>query len=301
MTCVNPIYAEWTNGKGSEVKFIDPRFDPISPATLLLPCRKCIGCRMDATRDWGVRCMAEAQSHSANSFITLTFNRENLPEDGCVDKRHIQLFMKRLRKAIAPIRVRYFACGEYGARGNRPHYHIILFGYAFPDRTQWTQSLYRSKLLESLWPYGYSSVGQVTFKSARYVAGYATKKLNAAPTPHLTPSFALMSRRPGIGHSGISVSMLNNGFVRCNDSKVSIPKYFLRKLSKSHPTEYAEYRLKQDDVHTRIAYETMCNLRLTNSSYGLYLKYRLSRIESYLSDKLNRVGLNHMAKTGPPL
>ena len=76
--------------------------------------------------------------------------------------------------------------------------------------------LYTSKLLESLWPYGISSVGDVTFQSAAYIARYCVAKRtgDAAKSWYacdefvdehgevrnsVTPEFNRMSLKPGIG------------------------------------------------------------------------------------------------------
>lgn len=184
-----------------------------------LPCGRCTGCRLERSRQWAVRIMHEAQLHDDNCFITLTFNDEHLPVDYSVDPRDMQLFFKKLRKSLEPKKVRFFLCGEYGDLNLRPHYHIILFGHAFLNdrklfkRNKHGHHLYTSPSLEQLWPYGLSSLGEVTFNSAAYVARYAMKKITGKgaeahylrehPLHHFIcrtrPEFLLMSRRPGIG------------------------------------------------------------------------------------------------------
>lgn len=63
-----------------------------------LPCGQCLGCRLDYSREWAVRCTHESLLHKENSFITLTYDDEHLPEDGGLVKKHWQDFCKRLRK-----------------------------------------------------------------------------------------------------------------------------------------------------------------------------------------------------------
>lgn len=146
--------------------------------TLSLPCGQCIGCRLERSRQWAVRVMHEAQMHDDSCFVTLTY--KDAPE-GLV-YGDFQKFIKRLRRSIAPERVRFFACGEYGDEG-RPHFHAALFGTAFRgDRVIWKRSgggcdIFRSARLESLWPLGFSSVGELTFESAAYIARYVVGKL----------------------------------------------------------------------------------------------------------------------------
>jgi hypothetical protein len=161
--------------------------------------------------------MAERQSHDESSFLTLTYSPECLPMGGTLVKPHFQDFMKRLRSRISPRKVRYFMCGEYGERFSRPHYHALLFGFDFPDREFFKEvngeRLFTSELLESLWPFGFSTIGNVTFESAAYVARYCVKKVNGEQSYHhymrlqeetgelveVEPEYATMSRRPGIG------------------------------------------------------------------------------------------------------
>ena len=75
---------------------------------LSLPCGGCIGCRLERARQWAMRCMDEASLHRDNSFITLTFNDNNLPSNRSLDVSIFQKFMKRLRKEVAPLRLRFF-------------------------------------------------------------------------------------------------------------------------------------------------------------------------------------------------
>lgn len=124
-----------------------------------------------------------------------------------LQKRDLQLFFKRLRKACAnPLR--YYAVGEYGSRNMRPHYHAIIFGLHIPDLVQCGFSgdfpIYNSKWLKKIWSNGIVRIGHVTWESCAYTARYIQKKLNGASAVNYTnfqlcPEFSLMSRRPGIG------------------------------------------------------------------------------------------------------
>ena len=76
---------------------------------LKLPCGQCVGCRLEYSRQWAVRCCHESSLHIFNCFITLTYSPEFLPDDGSLDLKHFQKFMKRFRKKIAPLQVRFFS------------------------------------------------------------------------------------------------------------------------------------------------------------------------------------------------
>lgn len=230
---------------------------------LILPCGQCIGCRLERSRQWAIRCVHESQMHEFNSFVTLTYSDENLPTLGSLFYRDFQLFMKRLRKRLAAAgrqresrslpggevpRVRFYMCGEYGEKLGRPHYHACLFGVWFDDREYWRKSpsgalLYRSALLEELWPHGTAEIGDVTFESAAYVARYIMKKVigkhalehysvcneDGEIIGHLEPEFTSMSLKPGIGAGWFKKfhqDVFPHDYVVINGMKVKPPKYY---------------------------------------------------------------------------
>jgi hypothetical protein len=206
-------------------------YEPIS-----LPCGQCIGCRLERSRQWAMRCVHEAQMYDRNCFVTLTYDDEHLPPDGSLNKRDITLFLKRLRKRYGA-GIRYYQCGEYGELLARPHHHAILFNHDFDDKYLWSVRdgvrLYRSESLEHLWPYGYSTIGDVTFESAAYVARYVTKKITGKREGEhyrgKMPEFATMSRRPGIGRAWLE---------RYKDDVYSYDYVVLRNALKLRPPRY---------------------------------------------------------------
>lgn len=155
--------------------------------------------------------MHEASMHSDNCFVTLTYDDQHLPHPNSLHLPHLQRFLKRLRRAIEPQRLRFYAAGEYGERFQRPHYHIAIFGWDDPKKislgTRNGFPIWRSELIEAKWQKGRSEVGVLCFESAAYVARYIMKKVNG---PHAKEhygerdqEFTVMSRRPGIGGAWI--------------------------------------------------------------------------------------------------
>lgn len=234
----------------------------------LIPCGRCIGCKLEKARQWAVRCVHESQMHDENCFITLTFNNENLPKNGSVDKRDLQLFFKRLRKFLKTDRVRYFASGEYGDKTGRPHYHICLFGYDFKDKeliysnqtSEFAPSadykLYTSKTLERVWQNkGFVTIGSLTFESAGYVARYCLKKITGKKQKsHYNgrePEFALMSRNNGIGFS----------WFEKYKTDVYPKDFFTINGCKQKPVRYYDYLLetKDGELFVKIKDERMEN------------------------------------------
>lgn len=201
-------------------------------------CGRCLQCLQQQANEWALRIMDEASCHEKNCFLTLTFNDENLAEDGSLHRCDIQNFVKRLRKYLSPLKVRVFYCGEYGKKRLRPHYHICVFGW-FPDDAYFFEKdkkgcvLYRSATVEKLWPFGFSSVGLLTYDSARYVAKYMNKWQFPKHKPNdLVPPFIGMSNRPGIGaakHSDCDPS-IDRLYRRGRAYK--IPRYYLKLLER---------------------------------------------------------------------
>lgn len=207
-----------------------PRFVP--SLGFAVRCGKCFECRVERSREWSFRLALEAKQHSHCCMVTLTYNAANLPLNGSVSRETVQSFMKRLRKAISPVRVRFFAAGEYGEKRNRPHYHIILFGYDFPDRYFFKTDnkgtpLYRSPQLEKIWTYGFSSVVVgLTPEVCKYVAVYLQKP----PSSNKHAPFVQMSNRPGIGYAAVRPEFMIDDRVYFEGKSIPIPRYFLKVL-----------------------------------------------------------------------
>lgn len=187
MACFHPLKA-WRGrraGPSGKCRIVFERSKSCGVA-LELPCGQCIGCRLEHSRQWAVRCMHEASLHAENCFVTLTYSPEHLPENGSLVKRDMQLFWKKLRERFPERRLKYFQCGEYGEVTRRPHYHACIFGFDFPDRVLFKKSpsgssLFLSSLCSEVWGLGATTVGDVTFESAAYVARYVVKKVGFGP------------------------------------------------------------------------------------------------------------------------
>lgn len=224
MPCYSPLkgYKDFQTG-GLVFKRTSSAYEPMEVA-----CGQCLGCRLDRSRTWAMRIVHEAQSHVDNCFITLTYRDRaqctaeqlaggwHLPDDGSLNKKHFQKFMKRLRKRFPDRRIRYYHCGEYGDELTRPHYHACLFGLDFEDKELFSENggyrLYTSDVLADTWKFGFVTIGELTFESAAYTARYCVKKITGkAAHEHylrwdedgvaywLQPEYTTMSRRPGIG------------------------------------------------------------------------------------------------------
>lgn len=160
-------------------------------------CGQCLPCRVNKSRLWSTRIVLESLNYAYSSFITLTYNDENLPKDGSLSIRDYQLFLKKLRNYSGK-KIRYYFVGEYGESG-RAHYHAIIFNLdPYDPRT--------SDLVSKCWSKGFVQIGDVTPQSASYVCGYVVKKWTKKLDPRLNgrhPEFGRMSLKPGIGATAI--------------------------------------------------------------------------------------------------
>lgn len=260
MACFHPMIAlRKLKLDGSEneqkIKFLGKKYldnwrELLSPAlkariasgeyeALELPCGNCVGCRLERSRQWAIRCVHEASLHESNCFVTLTYDPDKEGFSPSLNKRDIVLFLKKLRKAVYPEKIRFFQCGEYGDQNWHPHHHLLLFGYDFPDKIKCCTSsgcvYYRSPELEKLWTHGFSSIGDLTFESAAYVARYVMKKLNGELAAKyeergIIPPYLTMSRRSGIGADFFKKyqdDFYPKDFITFNDGqRIKPPKYY---------------------------------------------------------------------------
>lgn len=164
------------------------------------PCRQCDACRINARNIWGHRMVLESQLHDDCSFLTCTYNDENLPDEFVhpdtgqvyaplsVNPEHHRLFINNFRTSYfrhTGKKIRMFGVGEYGEKSQRPHYHYALFGYrscpyrggtVIGNKFQPCQCPDCS-FIANIWNKGNILLGSLTHESANYVAGYVTKKM----------------------------------------------------------------------------------------------------------------------------
>ena len=217
-----------------------------------LPCGKCIECRLDYSKNWAVRATHEAQLYRNNVFITLTYNEENIGNNK-LDYRDFQLFIKRLRETVDE-KLSYMVCGEYGSKTKRMHWHAIIFNYRPKDaiphyKTELGDQVYTSHALTELWGKGNTEFGSVTFKSAAYVARYATKQLeHGNDSEHSFKPIFKTSRHRAIGKAWLEKyykDIFNYGSVILSGGKkTSIPRYYEKWMQKFHFEEYISYLTK---------------------------------------------------------
>lgn len=237
---------------------------------IIVPCGKCIGCRLDYSRRWADRMMLELQTSKKALFVTLTYDEDHVhgaaDEDTgeflglTLSKRDCQLFMKMVRKKFPDVKVRFYASGEYGENTHRPHLHLIIFGIGiqdFPDKVlrgknELGQLYYQVKEIDDCWHEfdgkrdlglrGFTCCSDVSYNTMAYVSRYVMKKVKQdqldAHEIGVLPEFSLMSRRPGIGlpylleHPDcLELTKISLG-TKDGSKSVYIPQYYINQLNR---------------------------------------------------------------------
>lgn len=250
MSCKHP-YMRWEAGKDI---WFTPAYDEAGNALTktirdgkiyyantfakMIPCKQCIGCRLDYSRDWATRIMLECTNYRKEEcwFITLTYDDEHIPENETFEineetgeivgdyigwslkPKDLTDFLKRLRRHweyhYNIDKIRFFGCGEYGGQTQRPHYHICVMGLPISKNmlehykyNKLGQEIYICEEIEKIWGKGYAPIGSVTWESAAYVARYMLKKQKGPSAKDFygrqgkIPEFTRMSRRPGLANN----------------------------------------------------------------------------------------------------
>lgn len=190
--------------------------NPYRKGKMLFGCGQCLPCRINRRREWLHRMILEAKCHEHSAFLSLTYSDQNLPLSSnglpTLNPKHLQDWLKRFRKEILPLKIRFFAVGEYGDETNRPHYHAIIYGYRSCEYINSRYSKFRTNccrqcdLVRDTWQLGNVYLGTVDPESMQYCAGYTVKKLTKEDDPRLNgrhPEFARMSTRPGLGYDAL--------------------------------------------------------------------------------------------------
>lgn len=266
MPCYHPITgyrAKKPNPETGKRSIVFNTQEGYRDLVVTLPCGSCIGCRLDYSLEYAARAVHEMKSWETGCSLTLTYDDKHLPQHGTLVKRHPQLFMKSLREKISPLKIRAFGCGEYGEQKYRPHYHLCVFNYDFPDKKHVDTSpegfkLYESAELSSLWEHGSHKIAELNFETAAYAARYMLKKIkgkNATPyygNSHRIAPYALSPRRPGLGKD-YCLKYLSE--IYANDKvtvqkagkylQISPPKYYDKLLEKTDPVLYSVVMAKR--------------------------------------------------------
>lgn len=246
--------------------------------------------------------------YTDNSFLTLTYTDEKLPAisdssqtcsnlPGTLVPKHLQDFLKRLRKLHDPLKLRFYAVGEYGDNTQRPHYHAGLFNFPTCTRGQtkrlygqfgpadWRNCCHVCRLVGTTWGHGDVMLGGLGPDSAQYLAQYVTKKMTSPDDSRLYgrhPEFARMSLRPGLGASylhDVASVLLDPDLpaqgdvpssLRMGKKLMPLGRYLRRKLRTyvGNPQEAPRSALIEHALRMRSMQETAWKINLTVPQYS---------------------------------
>lgn len=242
---------------------------------LLLPCRQCIGCRLEKSRQWATRLLHETKFHNNACFLTLTYDDDNLPENRSLKPDDLSTFIKDLRARLdyyGKEKVKYLAIGEYGDRTQRPHYHAALFGPFSgdlghhsgtegripeePSRSGDPQFSHPD--LGAVWPHGLHRFSALTFESAAYVARYCLKKISGVHAPShygdRHPEFQRTSQGLGKSHASAWKADIYpaDQVVLPGRGEFLPPPYYDRLLEKTDPSLYQDVKKARREAQEKI-------------------------------------------------
>lgn len=222
--------------------------------SVAVPCGKCPECLKRRVSGWSFRLRQEEKVSSSAFFITLTYDTEHVPitKNGfmSLNKKHVQDWMKRLRKHVSinyppqqPIK--YYVAGEYGGKTNRPHYHAIIFNV--PNEYD----------IEKTWKLGQCHYGKVEAASVGYTLKYMDKpkRIPMHVNDDRIREFGLMSK--GLGSSYLTQSIINyhhadliNRFhLTIEDGKkIAMPRYYKQKIYTDQERKRIAFFLLRDMI-----------------------------------------------------
>ena len=195
MECEHPVYID----------------DPRRPAVLdrfgvninkiAVACGRCAACQSNHRKMWFFRLKVESDKCVVSYVVTLTYNDLDVP-DYIEDQKHefryhpiqyrdIQLFNKRLRKALG--KFRFFAVCEYGPEKFRPHYHICYFFDTQVDRITFEDAVFKNWFSQSR-----ITIDTTNDKAANYILSYCLSKVGDDIPKEFWPKIRC-SNRPFIG------------------------------------------------------------------------------------------------------
>lgn len=264
-----------------------PQRRVIDGETVYFDCGHCEACLKNRQKEKALRAYLESKTTQFSSFLTLTYNDDNLPlnKNGlptlCRDE--FNSFLKRIREYYGYKSIRYLACGEYGSQTSRPHYHLCLFGVSVSRLLENCQHYHQNShgiICEDFkgWhtkdkkPKGGVLIAPFSFDTAFYVSKYLLKKKNIKFYKDLgiEPEFVSQSRRPGLGYQYAlehKERLCNDGFIRCNGKKYKIPRYFIDKILDEE---------QQDELKARL------NLRATEQLEAFWRTHHHDKKYNYL-------------------
>lgn len=214
-----------------------------------IPCGQCFCCRLDLQKKYCDRMFCAWHSHNVSAFVTFTYDDEHLIiKDGfcnaTLSKNDLHKYLDNIKHQLKNVDFEYFACGEYGDKFNRPHYHVLFFGLDYQ---------YHRKFFEKTWKKGLVKVLPCTSKAFKYVSKYIVKD-TAFDNAHyydlgLVPPFRKLSR--GLGSKVFNQyldDIFRYGYFVYKGRKIVVNRYYFNRLTLHSPLSRVYREQCIDDV-----------------------------------------------------
>lgn len=275
MKCLDPVLC-YTNDKIRLFRHFSLASNIIKTVhQQVFDCGKCIFCRKKKSLELATRCVLHSSLYPHNCFITLTYDEKKKGYHNDFQYKDIQNFKKRLRKKVSPEKIHIFNVHEYGKNGKK-HWHLIIFNYNFPDRTIYSIKnglpLSISAELSKLWPYGFSTIGDVSEASAMYQSQYTQKDFKNG---NVTNSKKSHSRHSGIGREYFIKNykqILTLGYIPFSGRKIPIPRYFIR-LAHKHYCHFYDQSAFFNTIDRQQLYRPFTKEEPNQEIADLYIKF----------------------------
>lgn len=249
---------------------------------IYVPCGKCPTCLRRRMDGWAFRLYQQSKIATSAMFLTLTYDNSTVPisDSGYLTLRpsDLQLYMKRLRKVCGE-KLKYYSCGEYGARTFRPHYHQILFN---ADITK----------IQNAWQNGHVHYGDFTGASVAYTLKYMCKKSSVKYSgDDRQIEFSHMSK--GLGVNYLSPAIVNYHradlrrlYLNNNDKKVAMPRYYRNRIYTDEELEKLQVINADSRAQAMEKYQESMKLRYGDDWESIALQQRDAAFYNMYSSSL---------------
>lgn len=297
--CDNPYSVKLTEGSSAKHGI---NYAPVG-------CGKCYNCRIKRITGWSFRIQEELKVSNTAYFITLTYDTHHVPIIGgrypmTLQKTDLQAFFKRLRyydsefktnyhpkakKWDEPKKIKYYACGEYGGKKNRPHYHLILFNVIDINSIYkaWSTAIVERGITVGFHPFGIIDIDDdVNATNIEYVLKYICKEdkgIGKSKNDFRNTEFSLMSK--GLGKDWITIDIetfynrrLDIAYIIREDGvKIAMPKYYSNKMYNENTKEdripYIKRGIEERELKNKMSdYEKVIQARYRNYLNNNYNK-----------------------------
>jgi len=255
---------------------------------IYVKCGRCYNCKIARLKGWIFRLQQEEKRCTSSYFITLTYDNLSIPitqnKFMTLNKKHVQLYMKKLRKT-QKTPIKYYFVGEYGGQTKRPHYHAIIF------------NVESEIAMDECWEHGLIDIGyEVQHASIAYCLEYIGKPkiVPEHDRDDRAPEFSLFSKGLGKEYISQQVKQYYRQFpdqmyiTDLDGLKIPMPRYYRELIWDSDQREeqglYIAHAINDKDIKDRKEYKGTLdydeNLRQQKMS-------RLSKLKSKSKKQIN--------------